>query len=339
MRHRDGVRADEGRRLSARAAPLERLAVIDQYRGLAIVLMVLANYLADVTTIPGWLKHAPDIGLSAIDLIAPLFIFAIGLTYGLSWSRRRQRDGTPRTIGHFLRRNLALVGIGAIISAGEAMIGMGTGAIPWGVLQAIGVAGMVAIFALFIPPVWRIAVGLVVLGCYQALLDAFWLSTVLHSGHGGIQGAVSWSAMLVLATGIADLWHGRGRSAAFMALSGCIALALGIGLSFLFAVSKNRVSASYVLISLGASALLFAAMQSLAGRLRVRPGFLSWWGANPLLLYMLHYLLLALFVLPGIPWWHAQAPLALVFGQCVVLIAALGLIARLLARRGITVSL
>jgi predicted acyltransferase len=325
--------------LNARAAPLERLAAIDTYRGLAIVLMVIANYLSDVTTIPGWLKHAPDIGLTAIDLIAPLFIFAIGLTYGPSWRRRRERDGTTRAVGHFIRRYLALIGIGAIISAGEAMIGSGTGAIPWGVLQAIGVAGMVALFSLFLPPVWRIVVGAAMLGCYQVLLDAFWLPTVLKSGHGGIQGAVSWSAMLVLATGIADLWHERGRSETFMAISGGIALAAGIGLSFLVAVSKNRVSASYVLISLGASALLFWIVQVLAGRLRVRAGFLDWWGANPLLLYVMHYLLLALFVLPGIPWWHAQAPLALVIGQCAVLIAALGCIARLLARRGVTFSL
>src|SRR5512140_710666 len=73
-----------------------RLASIDQFRGLSIVLMVLANYLAGVTLVPAWLRHAPDIGLTVIDLIAPFFIFAIALTYGLSWSRRRARDGTQK---------------------------------------------------------------------------------------------------------------------------------------------------------------------------------------------------------------------------------------------------
>ena len=49
----------------------QRIEAIDQYRGIAVILMVIANYLADVTTVPGWLKHAPDVGLTVIDLIAP----------------------------------------------------------------------------------------------------------------------------------------------------------------------------------------------------------------------------------------------------------------------------
>ena len=61
-----------------------RFDAVDQFRGLAIVLMVLANYLAGVDIVPAWLRHAPDIGLTVIDLIAPFFIFAIGITYGIS---------------------------------------------------------------------------------------------------------------------------------------------------------------------------------------------------------------------------------------------------------------
>ena len=59
-----------------------RLDAIDQYRGFAILLMALADYLVGVKIVPAWLKHAPDIGYTVIDLIAPLFVFAIGLTFG-----------------------------------------------------------------------------------------------------------------------------------------------------------------------------------------------------------------------------------------------------------------
>jgi len=62
-----------------------RLDAIDQFCGFAILLMVLADYLVDVNIVPAWLKHAPDIGYTVIDLIAPLFVFAIGLTFGLSF--------------------------------------------------------------------------------------------------------------------------------------------------------------------------------------------------------------------------------------------------------------
>ena len=231
-----------------------RVEAIDQYRGIAIILMVIANYLADIVTIPPWLKHAPDIGLTPIDLIAPFFIFAIALTYGPSYRRRVGQCGAGRTWGHFLRRFLAIIGIGA--------------------------AGILSLPALALGPPWRALVGLLLLGLYQALLGAFWLPTVLHSPHGGLQGSLSWGAMLILATALA--------------------------LAFLAPVSKTRVSASYVLISLG---------------------------ANPLFLYVMHYLLLGLFVLPGVPRWHAEAPTALVVAQAAFIVGALSVFAWLLARR------
>jgi len=315
----------------------ERSEAVDQYRGLAIILMVLANHLADITSVPAWLKHAPDVGLTPIDLVAPFFIFAIGLTYGPSYRGRLSRDGLPRTYGHFLRRSLALIGIGAIISAGEVMVGQGAGGMSWGVLQAIGVAGLIALPCLALPPGWRALAGLILLGAYQLLLDAVWLPLVLGSGHGGLPGSLSWAAMLVLATAIADLLHLGGKD--LFAWANLAALAVGIALAFVVPISKNRVSASYVLVSLGASGTLFTGIKLAVERLGVRPAFLSWWGANPLLLYVGHYFLLAVFVLPGIPWWHVEAPPLLAAAQAVLLVGTLTVCAWLLGRKGLRLSL
>ena len=96
-----------------------RIKTIDQFRGVAIILMVVFNYLSGIETIPSWLKHVPDIGMNFPDLGTPVFIFAIGLTYGLSYRRRREKDGLKVTLGHFLRRYLAFLGLGAIITAGR----------------------------------------------------------------------------------------------------------------------------------------------------------------------------------------------------------------------------
>ena len=314
-----------------------RSEAVDKYRGLAIILMVIANHLADIASIPAGLKHAPDVGLTPIDLIAPFFIFAIGLTYGPSYRGRLSRDGLARAYGHFIRRWLALIGIGAIISAGEVMVGQGAGGMSWGVLQAIGAAGLIALPLLALGPGWRMLAGLALLGAYQLLLDAFWLPLVLGSGHGGLPGCLSWAGMLVLATAVADLLH-LGRKRLFP-LANLAALAAGIALAFVVPVSKNRVSASYVLVSLGASGVLFMGIKLAVERLGVRPAFLSWWGANPLLLYIGHYLLLAVFVLPGIPWWHAEASLLLAAAQAALLVGVLTLCAWLLARKGLRVSL
>jgi len=103
--------------------PKARIVCFDAFRGFAILGMVLINYLAGIRWIPGAFKHAPDIGLTAADLIAPLFIFAIGLTYGPSFERGVQRDGFGKTAGRFAGRYLAILGVGALIRAGEPLTG------------------------------------------------------------------------------------------------------------------------------------------------------------------------------------------------------------------------
>jgi predicted acyltransferase len=315
-----------------------RLASIDQFRGLAIVLMVLANFMGGVTRIPAWLKHAPDIGLTLIDLIAPFFIFAIGLTYGHSFRRRIVKDGGWQTARHFILRFAILIAIGLVFSAGENFFGVDTRWVLWGVLAAIGFAGLVTLPALLLGTWARLALGLGILTVYQVLLDRFWLSAVLGAPHGGPLGAIAWSALLILATALADLFHGPSRRRWFP-LAGALALALGLALALVVPVSKNRVSASYVLVSLGASVLLFFLFYLVNDRLRWHAPLLAAWGRNPLALYLLHQLLLGAFVLPGIAAWYTAAPLWLTALQAAALLAALSGIAVFFARRGWILSL
>jgi predicted acyltransferase len=340
---------------NASGTAVKRLDSIDQFRGLAILLMVLANFLADKEIVPAWLKHAPDVGLTVIDLIAPFFIFAIGLTYGPSLHRRLARGPSPTpgraiesrgaegAFGHFVRRWLAFIGIGAIISAGEIAVGKNASGIGWGVLQAIGAAGLVTLPALLIPARPRALMGLAVLAGYQILLDASWLPIVLASPHGGLHGALAWSGMLIISTAIADDSLKEGAPAWRLPVWSACALAAGVALSAflpdLAPVSKNRVSASYVLVSIGASGLLFALFRLLVDSLKIRVPLLSGWGKNPLLLYVLHYLLLAFVVLLDAPWWHAGASPAIVILQAVLLIGILGVVAWALDRKGVVLSL
>jgi predicted acyltransferase len=151
----------------------ERIASIDQFRGTAILAMVLANFIAGIDVIPAWLKHADDIGYTLVDLVAPLFIFAIGLTFERSFQRRRMKFGNKRAVTHFITRYLALIGLGAVISVGETSLGIGSGNIDWGVLQAIGVAGMVTLAVIWLKPAWRALVGILFLGVYQFFLEHF----------------------------------------------------------------------------------------------------------------------------------------------------------------------
>jgi predicted acyltransferase len=319
--------------------PSKRISSIDQFRGFAILTMVLANYMGGVKLIPGWLKHAPDIGLTIIDLIAPFFIFAIGLTYGLSFRRRFERDGAFRTYSYFLTRYLAIIGLGAIISAGETAVGQNPSGIDWGVLQAIGMAGLVTLLVIRLPSIYRWLIGAGILVAYQLILDHFLLDLTLRSPHGGLFGSLDWSAMLILGTAMADLFHGEGRAKKAFPWVSLAVLTAGIALAFFSPVSKHRVSAAYVLISLGISALLFLVFHWMSDIRNWNSRLLLAWGKNPLSLYFLHYILIGMFFLPGIPILYAEAPIWLVLVEIAILLVGISLVAMWMERKNIIIAL
>jgi predicted acyltransferase len=326
-------RFDEGRVRGGQGVA-RRLEAVDQFRGFAILAMVLANYLQGVACVPPWLKHAPDVGLTGVDLIAPFFIFAIGLTYGLSARGRLLRADRRSVVEHFLSRYFAIAGIGLFFTAVEIRLGLGQPGILWGVLQAIGAAGLITLPFIFLPASARWVAGFGLLALYQILLDRWWLDSVRASSHGGMQGSLSWGAMLILATAMADLYHDPRRDRMAFPLASALMLASGAALALAVPLSKMRVSASYVLVCLGASGAVFELFRFLCDTLGLRSEVLSAWGRNPLLLYVLHVLLLGVFVLPRIPSWYAEAPAWLVPLEALALLGALSWIGLALNRRG-----
>ena len=307
---------------------------LDRFRGALIILMVGGDYLGGVSFVPSFLKHAPDIGLTIADVVAPGFVFAIGLTYGTSFARRAQQS-VSGAYRHFLVRYLALLGIGAIISAGSVSVaGRPSG---WGVLQALGVAGLLCLLVIRLNTAARFVAGLLLLGGYQVLLDRWALSTVLDSSHGGLIGALAWGALLILATAMADLW----RTSLRIYVEACIALAAIAGVSaFVVPVSKNRVSLSYVLVclSLAAAAWLLTSLGARAVG-QTTAGFFCWWGENPLVLYLLHLLLLGVVSLPRPQWLYLEASVPLAAAELVSILLVTGLAAWWLHRRGVRLTL
>ncbi len=311
--------------------PEGRLDAIDQYRGFAILLMVLADYLSHIQRVPAWLKHAPGYGLTVVDLIAPLFIFTIGLTYRTSFQRRMLRDGSRKAVFHFIRRNLALIGIGALTPWGYS----------WGLFQTIGGAGLITLLVIWLPTLGRLVVGSGLLAGYQVLSNQVWMEQVTAgSSWCEMEGTLAWAALLILASVLADLFYDQARSSRFFLLGSLAALGSGVILSRWIVISQYFVSASYVLISLGASGLLFAVVHYLTERMRIRLPLLIAWGKNPLLLYLLHYWIwVFVFVRPLSPGWYAMAPLWLVCLQAAGFVGLLSLVAWYLDRRGWIISL
>jgi len=327
-----GGDAIAGAQVRAAVAPSRDLA-LDRFRGGLIILMVVGDYIAGVHFVPAFLKHAPDIGLTVADVVAPGFVFAIGLTSGASFGHRAQQ-GVAGAYRHFLLRYLSLIGIGAIISAGSTSV-VGEPQ-DWGVLQALGVAGLLCLPVIRLGIAARFAVGLLLLCGYQYLLDRWALDSVLGSSHGGLVGSLSWGALLMLSTAMADLWR-TGLRPYVTCCAGLAAVAAAT--VFAIPVSKNRVSLSYVLVCLALSAVAWLLVDLGSRAAGKHAGYLCWWGENPLVLYLLHLGLLGFVALPGARWWYADASVPLAVLHLLTILAVTSLTAWWLHRRGLHLGL
>jgi predicted acyltransferase len=299
----------------------ERSVAIDRFRGTLVVLMVVGDYLSGVNFVPDFLKHAPDIGFTIADTVAPAFIFIIGLNFGPSFERRRNLQGAY-DYSYFAFRYLSLIGIGAVIAGAATMVGQPT---DWGVLQAIGVAGLLTLLVIRLPSWARFGIGAVMLIGYQLLVDSVLLDEVLPAVHGGFFGAISWGALLILSTAVADTWR-KG----FMPYLACLLVigALSVASSYIFPVSKHRVSLSFDLITLALSACVFLVFEGFSRVVANRAGIFSWWGESALVLYLIHLVLLGIFVSLPTPWWYEEAPMWLCTIELVAMLTAMSLIAR-----------
>jgi len=305
---------------------VKRNLAIDRLRGALVILMVCGDYLSGIQFVPSFLKHAPDIGLTIADTVASAFVFVIGLNYGSSFARQ-MRGGASSAYRYFLLRYLALIGIGAVIAAGATMTGQPT---DWGVLQAIGVAGIICLLFIRLHTWARFVIGILMLVAYQYLLDLSMLGPVLSAVHGGLYGAVSWAALLLLSTAVADVWR---RGLVPYAVC-CAVLVVAAGVSTVIVpVSKHRVSVSFVLITLALSALIFLVVDRVSRIGFTRSGILCWWGENALALYLVHLLVLAVVVVPPIAWWYVEAPVWLAAVQLASILTFMSVVAWWLHRR------
>lgn len=276
----------------------KRLNEIDYFRGFTIILMVFVNFIATAKSTPGCLKHAKDIGLTITDLVAPAFIYAIGLTYKSSFIKRYIKNGKNNAYYHFITRFLAIIGIGAFFTAGAAIVSPEVARGSWGVLQAIGASGLITLVFIRLKSFVRLIIGLVLLIVYQFVLDKFFLNLVLNSEHGGLFASISWSALMILSTFFSDIFYDKNLKKLIFIIISLIFLFCGFFLHRYFPISKHRISLSYVLLSLGVSSFSFYFFYLINKIKFIKLNYLIWWGQNPLFLYLLHMILLGVTFIP-----------------------------------------
>jgi len=283
-----------------------RVLSIDVFRGFTIASMIFVNTANSFGTTPIWINHAVPKGLTPTDLVAPFFIFAIAITYGNTWNKLKNIKALDQYTA-FGKRYLALFAMGTL---GSIRLEEGIPTLGWETFSYIGVAGMVTLF--FIASSWkiRLAVAIVLLVVYQILLDFVFMDVILAQTEGGLFGAMSWSAMMLLSTVVAHSLEVK-KFINFL-WSGSIILTAGIISLFvleangLSGCSRPLVSSSYGLISIGAACIVYYIIYLIFDVKKSDPSrkdfknsvqnLFSVLGKNPFFIFIIHGLLIEIVI-------------------------------------------
>jgi heparan-alpha-glucosaminide N-acetyltransferase len=156
-----------------------RVASIDVFRGLTMMVMIFVNELAEVHGLPWWTYHAhaqQDV-MTYVDMVFPFFLFIVGMSMPLAIERRLEQNPSQLALWrHIGLRALGLIVLGLILANAEkgdparmgisqaawALLGLAGAVLFWLVpsrdsrsrnlyrgLRIAGLLALVAVFAIF----------------------------------------------------------------------------------------------------------------------------------------------------------------------------------------------
>ncbi len=128
----------------SRAPDPGRIASVDIFRGLVILVMIFVNDVAGVKGLPWWTYHMPPgaDGMTYVDMVFPSFLFILGMAIPLALERRLGKGATPGNLAlHITLRSLGLVVLGILLANNERVSGELSGLNPtaWRLLAFLGV--------------------------------------------------------------------------------------------------------------------------------------------------------------------------------------------------------
>jgi len=295
-----------------------RLISLDALRGFTIALMIIVNFPGSEDSVFFTLRHTEWNGLSLTDQVAPFFLFIVGVSIVFAFSKRLN-DGSPRAglYRKIVFRALKIFAVGLFLNL---MPTFDLPEIRWtGTLQRIAIVYLVCAI-LFLNTNWKQQAWIAAF-----LLVAYWLvlTCVPTPGAGKVMldpgvNIVAWvdskwmpgrmwrgtwdpesilTSVTSVVSGITGMLAGRlllsnyspNEKVNYLMVAGVISAAAGYFWGLAFPVNENLWTSSFVLVTSGFAALLFATFYFLVdikGRTGgMFPGLV--FGANAITVYFL----------------------------------------------------
>jgi len=291
-----------------------RLRWIDQARGFIMLLLC-------ITLIEPWeesvsegtflffLTQHPGVDatyMTLFDIGTPAFMFILGLSFVLSYNKRKERKGTLNAVGRILIRGFLLLLLGYLLMMVEHGFDFSKifeykdeagFIIPrWDVIPALGLATLVALPFIFIKePKFRLLAAYIWMFLYQILLMftqiRYYASLTYHGGFFGTFFTLSGVVVVAAALGdyIFNTEHAKKKKYTNMAILGAANLVVGllIGLIPGWEPSKRISTFSFGLISIGVIILSLLIFVFFDEKMDWNLGYLIAFGRQPFFTYFM----------------------------------------------------
>lgn len=304
----------------------QRLLSLDAFRGFTIAAMILVNNPGSWEYVYPPLLHAKWNGFTPTDLIFPFFLFIVGVSIVLAYTKRLQYDiSKKKLVQKIIFRSFKIFTVGVLLSI---IMNLNITEIRYaGVLQRIAIVFLLTsvlylysnwktqaiIGGAFLLIYWLSITLIPTPGYEKAMFEpginlAAWIDSKLLPGamwQGNWDPEGIYSTLPAIVSGITGMLAGevllsknlRERKALWIFTFGFLAFNVGAAWSWVFPLNKNLWTSSYVLFTSGLAAMAFAALYFLVDIQGYRkfawPGIV--FGANAIAIYVLADLLTFIF--------------------------------------------
>jgi predicted acyltransferase len=267
----------------------QRLVSLDALRGFTIAAMILVNNPGSWEFVYAPLRHKDWNGISPTDLIFPFFVFIVGISIVLAFSKKLEMDPDKSTlVRKIIWRSFKIFGVGIFLNL-YPFFDFGSLRIA-GVLQRIALVFLFsALLFLFLDWKKLSVVGILILLVYWILMvyvptpgygsamlepginmaawiDSFILPGKMWNGSWDPEGLLS--TLPSIATGISGMLVGKllQRSVpvfekiSLLYVVGFVSAVIGVVWSWNFPINKNLWTSSYVLVSSGLASMTLATL-------------------------------------------------------------------------------
>jgi hypothetical protein len=200
-----------------------RNALFDNFRGILVFVFVMLAVLGgiyrynDALNLPAWVfDHARGLPVgpwgspfTPVDLGMIFFYFIGAMVAVPAYKKRVARDGVNAARSHLLRRNIGLIGIGAVMYLVAGIVSQSETPGVWGPLHSIGFTGLLTMMFLGLKPVWRAVAGVSFITVHDVFSGYVYrfLSTPNYSADGGFAVCLIYAGFFLLTTVLFDLYR------------------------------------------------------------------------------------------------------------------------------------